>query len=657
MKTLQSIQCDLDAFKITLEFHNSIPPLIVHFDTPSRRFYFSVIVLIITEMKKQDRSGFVHIHRHQDILTRLDTSLSGKNASKHVDGMWAKINMAWRHRLPDLESAALFKVLDRELISPYEKGGKYRYQCSEAECDAWASLFGHDENNKWRFKFAFDAASIGLNDISLTLGDLKDGSAWEEFIDRLDIHPGAEENLKESRVAAKAKTLSQNQPRQASTRNIIWAVATVVAAAIIAVVVWRVAVYEANVPTESVDRGTAAYPSSGKPSLAVLPFDNLTGDPQQDYFSDGIADQLITSLSQGPYLYVTARTSSFTLRGKPMTAEEIATKLGVHYLIEGSVQRDGDLLRINVQLIDGRDGNHIWSKSYDRNYDDLFALQDEIGMAVLAALNIKITGYTAGALQHSRPNNLKAYEHYLKGLYYHLGRKRDDVLKARRFFEEAIRVDPDFGRAYTWLANTHLDEIELRLTTQRDQAMEKAEEAVRKALAADPDYPPYGTLSRINRIKKDFDSAILYARKGVKQGPTDSGQHYMLCLSLHMGEEFAEAVDACEDALAFMPFRPVNYIVQLAWALVGNKQYDEAIPLFKEVIDRSPKSFSTYLAYKGLTAAYQLTGRHADARWAAQNVKRMNPKFSLEREAKFSPVKEGPFKTRIMNAYSDAGLR
>jgi len=238
-----------------------------------------------------------------------------------------------------------------------------------------------------------------------------------------------------------------------------------------------------------------------------------------------------------------------------------------------------------------------------------------------------------------------------------LGRKRDDVLRARQSFEEAIRIDPDYGRAYTWLANTHLDEIELRLTTQREQAMEKAEEAVRKALAADPDYPPYGTLSRIHRIKKDMDNAILYARKGVQQGPNDSGQHYMLCLALHMGEEFAEAVDICEDALRLTPFKPVNYVVQLAWALVGNKQYDEAIPLFKEVLDRSPESFFAYLAYKGLVAAYQLTGRHADARWAAQNVMRMNPKFSLEKEARMSPVRDGPFKTRIMNTYRAAGLK
>ncbi|MFZ0613935.1 MAG: hypothetical protein WAM73_16970 [Desulfobacterales bacterium] len=657
MKKLETIQCDLAAYKIALQFHGSELPLVIHFDTPSRRFYFSVIVLIIVEMKKRPKPGYVYIHRHQDVLTLLDKSLSGKNASEHLDGMWAKIKMAWRHRLPELESAALFKVLDRDLVSPYEKGGKYRYQCSEAECDAWASLFGYDENNTWRFKFTVDSASVGLDDISITLGDLRETSAWEAFINGLNIKPATGEILKEPGFSATAEPALKDRDRHKGTRKVIWGWAAIAAAAIIAVVLWRVAVYKAPVSIESVDLGLTVYPSGDKPSLAVLPFENLTGDPRQEYFSDGIADQLITSLSQGPYVYVTARTSSFALKGKSLPAQEIASKLGVQYLIEGSVQRDKDRVRINVQLIDGRNGNHVWSKSYDHDYAELFALQDDISMAVMAVLNVQITGYTAGALKHSRPKNLKAYEHYLRGLYYHLGRKRDDVLTARQSFEEAIRIDPNYGRAYTWLANTYLDEIELRLTTQREKVLEKAEAAVSKALAADPDYPPYGTLSRISRLKKDMDSAVLYARKGVLQGPADSGQHYMLCIALNLAEKFDESIDSCETALRLAPFRPVNYVMQLGWSLVGDIQYEEARSLFKEVIDRSPTSHYAYLAYKGLTAAYELTGRHADAQWAAQNVMRMNPNFTLESESRLSISKEGPFKERMFNAYRAAGLK
>ena len=657
MEKLETIQCDLDTFKITLEFHNSKPPLVVHFDTPSRRFYFSTIALIVSEMKKQDRLGFIHIHRLQEILTRLDQALSGKNASKNVEGMWAKINMAWRHRLPDLESAALFKILDRDLIPPYEKGGKYRYDCSEVECDAWASLFGYDENNKWRFKFAYDTASIGLNDVSLKMGDLNEAEAWEQFIDRLDIPPQSEEKSKSSKVTTTAETPSENRQYKAKARNIIWGGMAVAAVVLITVAAWRLAFYTAPVPSESIDLGVNIYPSKNKPSLAVLPFDNLTGDPQQEYFGDGIADHLITSLSQGPYLYVSARTSSFAFKGKSMRAQEIAVKLGVDYLIEGSVQRKQDQLRVNVQLIDGGNGNHIWSRSYDQNYSDLFALQDEINMDLMAFLNVKITGFTSGALRNSRPNNPKAYEHFLRGLYYHLGRKRDDVQKARKSFEEAISIDPNFGRAYAWLANSYLDEIELRLTEQRKQTLEKAEEAIRKSLAIEPDYPPYGTMSRISRLSKDYDQAIKYARQSVQQLPNDAIRHYMLCINLFLGTEFEEAIGSCKTTIRLAPFRPVSHVVHLAWAYVGNTQYDESIPLFKEVVDRSPNSYYAYMAYKGLTAAYELTGRHADAHWAAKNVMRMNPDFNLDKEAKLSSLKEGPSKMRIINSYRSAGLR
>ena len=227
----------------------------------------------------------------------------------------------------------------------------------------------------------------------------------------------------------------------------------------------------------------------------------------------------------------------------------------------------------------------------------------------------------------------------------------------RQSFEEAIQIDPKFGRAYTWLANTYLDKIDLRLTTQRERVIENAEQAIQMALTADPDYPPYSTISRIARIKKDVETAIIYGRKGVQQAPNDSGRHYMLCLALERGERFEEAVESCETALRLVPFRPVNYVTDLAWSLVGNAQYDKSIPLFKEVIDRSPQSFYAYLAYKGLTAAYELSDRRAEAHWAAQNVLRMNPNFSLEKESRLSPAKEGPFKERMLNAYRSAGLK
>ena len=160
----------------------------------------------------------------------------------------------------------------------------------------------------------------------------------------------------------------------------------------------------------------------------MLAFQNMTGDPQQEYFSDGMAEQIITGLSQAPDIYVTARTSSFAYKGKSMTAQQIAEQLGVRYLLEGSVQRDADRVRINVQLIDGSNGNHIWADHFDRKFEDLFALQDQITMEVMAFLNVKFSVGAAGSLKFSRPNSLKAYEYYMKGIYHHQRRNPQDII-------------------------------------------------------------------------------------------------------------------------------------------------------------------------------------------------------------------------------------
>ena len=198
-----------------------------------------------------------------------------------------------------------------------------------------------------------------------------------------------------------------------------------------AAVVWQFAFHKTPPTPEKVDLRKVAFAPPDKTSIAVLPFQNMTGDPQQEYLSDGMAEQLITGLSQTPDIYVTARTSSFAYKGKSMTAQQIADQLGVRYLIEGSVQRDADRVRIHIQLIDGRNGEHIWAERYDRKFEDLFVLQDQIAMEVMAAVNVKFSGFTAGSMKYSRPSNLKAYEYYLKGLNYHLGRKQQDVIPAR----------------------------------------------------------------------------------------------------------------------------------------------------------------------------------------------------------------------------------
>jgi adenylate cyclase len=234
-----------------------------------------------------------------------------------------------------------------------------------------------------------------------------------------------------------------------------------------------------------------------------MPFQNMTGAPQQEYLSDGMAEQLITGLSQLPDIYVTARTSSFAYKGKSMTAQQIADQLGVRLLLEGSVHRDAERVRVNVQLIEGRTGNHIWAERYDRKFEDLFALQDQITMGVMEILKVK---YMAGfsdsnistSLRDYRPSNLRAYESYLKGVYHFYRRTAQDTVAGRQLFEEAIKFDPTYRVAYISLGFSYLDEIWFRITKSAEKSIEQAEQAAQKCITVAPDQPPpYGLLSSI----------------------------------------------------------------------------------------------------------------------------------------------------------------
>ena len=192
------------------------------------------------------------------------------------------------------------------------------------------------------------------------------------------------------------------EDRTSRTRKIAFACAAALLAAIGAAVVWQLALHKALSLEDKVDLRKVAFPVADKASLAVLPFQNMTGDPQQEYFSEGMAEQTITGLSQSPDIYVTARTSSFAYKDKPMTVQQIADQLGVRYLLEGRVQRDVGLVRINVQLIDGRNGTHIWAEHYDHPFEDLFGLQDQMTMEVKEILNIKFTAGVSGTNLSSR---------------------------------------------------------------------------------------------------------------------------------------------------------------------------------------------------------------------------------------------------------------
>jgi adenylate cyclase len=427
-----------------------------------------------------------------------------------------------------------------------------------------------------------------------------------------------------------------------------------------AAAVWQFARYKALPPPEKVDLRKVVFAPPDKTSLAVLPFQNMTGDPEQEYFSDGMAEQLITGLSQTPDIYVAARTSSFAFKGKPMTAQQISEQLGVRYLLEGSVQRYAERVRINVQLIDGRDGSHIWAKRYDHQLEDLFALQDRITMEVMEALNVKfLPGVTETnlsiSLKQYRPSNLKAYEAYLKGFNLFFRRNKADSIAARKLFEEAIALDPNFTQAYRSLGFAYLDEVWFGITKTPQKSIEQAEKAAQKSMELSPDQPPpHGLLSMISLLKKDYDDAVAHAEKAVDLSPNDPGSYFSLGLALTTVGRFEEAIKAHQTSFRLSPLRPLSWVNNLAWAHLGNKQYDKAIQLWTEAIERNPDHF---FGYQGLTAAYELSGNHEKALWAAENAMRINPSISIAALEKTHSLKDGDFRKRIFEAYRRAGIK
>ena len=392
-----------------------------------------------------------------------------------------------------------------------------------------------------------------------------------------------------------------------------------------------------------------------KPSIAVLSFDNLSGDPEQEYFSDGITEQIITSLSKVPYIFVIARNSTFAYKGKPVKIQQIAEELAVRYVLEGSVQQSGDRVRITVQLIDATTGHHLWAENYDRMLKDIFALQDEIAMKIMAELQVEIAEADWGRYSSIKTTNLKAYEKYLKGNEHLYRRTTAGTLAARRLAQEASALDPEYGGAYTLLAHTHLDDVWFNRTKDRDKSINTAEQLTLKAIdLSGQDTVTHRLLGMVFLLRNEHEKAIIEAKKAVELSPNSAVDHFFMGMVLRFAGRFDEAILSLEKAIRLNPITPIMYLNNLAFAYAFSGQYEKAIPLWNRAIESNPD----YLfAYGGLTFAYQMSGNESKAREAAGEVLRIKPNFSVDQDAgKVNPFKDADLKNRWLEALRKAGL-
>jgi adenylate cyclase len=405
-----------------------------------------------------------------------------------------------------------------------------------------------------------------------------------------------------------------------------------------------------KVEPASLDKMT--YPLPDKPSIAVLAFDNLSGDTEQEYFSDGLTEEIITALSKSTQIFVIARNSSFTYKGKPVKVQQVSEELGVRYVLEGSVRKEMERVRITAQLIDAVKGIHLWAERYDRDLKDIFAIQDDITKQIIAALHVKLTIGEDARIIAGNTNSLDAYMKYLQSREYHMRMNKEANLTSRRLLEEAISIDPEYGTAYALLGATHMLDFFLQATNSPNQSLGKAIELEQKAIALGAD--AHGLLGFLYTIIRQHDKAIAECQQAVELNPNSATARTFYGLVLNLMGRFEEAVHELEQGVRLDPFSSSFSLRSLALAYCNVGRSEEAIEICKKAIQKAPDDLIARIIF---IQAYSLAGQQEEAQKEAEEVLRINPNFSLESYAKTLGYRNQAYTDRVIATLRAAGLK
>jgi adenylate cyclase len=401
-----------------------------------------------------------------------------------------------------------------------------------------------------------------------------------------------------------------------------------------------------------------AFPLPDVPSIAVLPFVNMSEDPKQEFLSDGITEEIITALSKVRHLFVISRQSTFSYKGKPVKVKQVSEELGVRYVLEGSVQRSGDRIRINAQLIDALTGRHIWAERYNRDLTDLFALQDEITMKILTAIRVKLTeGEQVGRPEEyfKGKQGLDCYLKWLQGRNYLYGANIKDTRVARRIGEEVIEMCPENPMINILMSAVNYLEYWFGLGKSPHESIEKGIELAQKAVATDDSLAAaHGTLSAFYTLKREHEKAIAEGERAVALDPGGSFSHLRYGMSLNYGGRPEEAIPVLQKAIRLNPLGETGNFLNLGHAYRVTGRLEEAVTEYKKSLQRSPDNIFAHLS---LAATYSMLGREQEARAEAAEVLRLNPKFSVDSYAKRLTFKDQSVTDKFIDGLRKAGLK
>jgi adenylate cyclase len=448
---------------------------------------------------------------------------------------------------------------------------------------------------------------------------------------------------------AAGKVIGEQEPKQ--TR---WGWKALAAVAVLVLVVgglvWNF--YGRTPKIEPASKEKMAYPLPDKPSIAVLPFDNMSGDPKEDYFSDGLTEQIITNLSKVQRLFVISRNSTFVYKRKPVKIQQVAEDLGVRYVLEGSVQKSSDKLRITAQLIDAITGYHIWSEHYDKEVKDVFAIQDSITLEILKALEVKLS---RGEKLGKSTDNLEAYFKLLQAGDFLYQFSKESNMQARKLTEDAIRLDPQFAGAYYGLAAITMMDVMLGISKSPKDSRMKAIELCQKATSLDDTLAgAYGLLGYLYVQIGEHEKGVQAGERAIEVGPNSADAHSMLAQVLNFSGRAPEALALNEKAFRLNPVGPTTYYyTHASFSYILTGRYEDAVRITNQELSRTPNNV---LAYARLVWALSASGRDEEAKAAAQSVLRIDPKFSAKRLASSLSFKDPSVAPSYLEHMLKAGL-
>ncbi len=391
-----------------------------------------------------------------------------------------------------------------------------------------------------------------------------------------------------------------------------------------------------------------------KPSIAVLPFTNLSGDPEQEYFADGMTEDIITSLSKLSQLIVIARNSSFVYKGRAVNVPEIAKELGVTYVIEGSVRKVGNRVRISAQLIDSSTGGHLWAERYDRELTDIFAMQDEVTREIVSAMSVKLTGDERNRLKTTGTNIPEAYDYVLRSREQQRLMSKDGNARAQALLNRAVELDPGYATAYANLALTRLMNYLNRWSETADPSLEYAYELAQKAVALDGTDPTaHHMMGVICLWKRQHDQAIAELERSIALEPNRAYTFGVLGNALQYAGRPEEAIEWINRGMRLDPSYSDTRLHFLALANFQLGRYEDATEVLRRRIIIKP---DTDISRVLLAACYGHLGLTDEAKIQWAEVFRINPDYSLERHMKNLPYKDPANTDRIVEGLRKAGL-